>query len=114
MVTGGPNAAPILLTTATNVAIPPMTVMATIAPPLMNMLTLQFPTPTGGDEDDCHEEGKEGSAAVLVISPSPATGTGVPPPLNSGMSSIHPFEELYLPPVTLEKSVSPGTFAGEN
>jgi len=58
------------------------------------------------------KKGRRGaSAAVLVISPSLATGMGVPPPLNSGMSSIHPFEELlYLPPVTLEKTRKPRQF----
>ena len=78
VVAGGSDAAPIPLTTGTNVVIPPMMVMA-ITPPLMNAVTLQFST--GGDEDDCHEEGKEGRAAVMVISPSPTTGTGVPPTL---------------------------------
>jgi hypothetical protein len=58
--------------------IPPMMVIA-ITPPLMNAVTLQFST--GGDEDDCHKEGKEGSAAVMIISPSPTTGTGVTPTL---------------------------------
>jgi len=66
VVAGGPNAAPILLTTATNIAIPPMMVRATIAPPLMNMLTLQFPTTTCGGEDACHKEGKEGSKRSRV------------------------------------------------
>ena len=80
VVAGGPDAAPIPLTTGTNVVIPPMMVIAITPPLVMNAVTLQFST-GGGDEDDCHEEGKEGSAAVMVISPSPTTGTGVPPTL---------------------------------